>query len=145
VEIREPRTEEEMEAYYRLRWKILRKPWNQPYGSEKDDMEENAFHIIALMNGNIIGVARLHFNYPQEAQIRYMAVDERYRNIGIGSRMLKKLEEKARRRGVEKIILDARENAVEFYRKNGYRVVRPSKILFGEIKHFLMEKKFQNV
>ncbi len=144
MEIREARNEE-MEAYYRLRWEILRKPWKQPYGSERDEMESNAIHIVAIHDNKVVGVARLHFNSPEEAQVRYMAVDERYRGKGIGSKMLQMMEKMALNRGAVKIILDARENAVEFYRKNGYEIVRPSKVLFGEIKHFLMEKKIQNV
>jgi len=29
VEIVEPKTEEEFEEYYELRWQVLRKPWGQ--------------------------------------------------------------------------------------------------------------------
>jgi hypothetical protein len=36
--------------------------------------------------------------------------------------------------------LQARENAVAFYERNGFHVVKPSFLLFNEIQHFLMEK-----
>ena len=60
VEIREPKDNSEFEAYYDLRWRILRKPWGQERGSEKDELEEEAFHVIAVDNGRIIGGGRGH-------------------------------------------------------------------------------------
>ncbi len=77
IEIRAPKTKKEQEEYYNLRWEILRKPWNQPKGSEKDEYENDAIHIAAFVNGKIIGVGRIHFNSKEEAQIRYMAVCKR--------------------------------------------------------------------
>ena len=131
----------QFEKYYELRWKVLRKPWNQPRGSEKDEMEEKSIHIMACDNDKIVGVARLHFNSKEEAQIRYMAVDENYRRKGIGSMLLKKLEEIAKQKNAKHIVLNARENAVEFYRKNGYVVMEKTYVLFGEIQHYKMMKK----
>jgi len=39
------------------------------------------------------------------------------------------------------IILHAREIAVPFYERMGFRVTEKSHLLFGEIQHYLMEKK----
>ncbi len=130
----------QFEKYYELRWKILRKPWNQPRGSERDDIEDEAIHIMACDDDKIVGVARLHFNSMEEAQIRYMAVDEKYRGQGIGSMMLRRLEEIAKKKGAKYIILNARENAVNFYKKNGYSTVEKSYVLFNTIQHYKMMK-----
>ena len=130
----------QFEKYYELRWEILRKPWNQPRGSERDDMEDKAIHIMACDGNKIVGVARLHFNSIKEAQIRYMAVEEGYRRRGIGSMMLRRLEEMAKEKGAEYIILNARENAVNFYKKNGYSIIEKSYVLFNEIQHYKMMK-----
>ncbi|MBE9568723.1 MAG: hypothetical protein IMF14_08505, partial [Proteobacteria bacterium] len=46
--IRQPETADEFEQYYFLRWQVLRKPWAQPQGLEKDDIEDSCFHLIAL-------------------------------------------------------------------------------------------------
>ncbi|MCD6573014.1 MAG: GNAT family N-acetyltransferase [Thermoplasmata archaeon] len=133
--------ESNLKKYYELRWEILRKPWNQPRGSERDDMEDKAIHIMACDGNKIVGVARLHFNGIKEAQIRYMAVEEGYRRRGIGSMMLRRLEEMAKEKGAEYIILNARENAVNFYKKNGYSIIEKSYVLFNEIQHYKMKKK----
>ena len=37
MKVLEPKTKEDFKKYYDLRWRILRKPWNQPRGSEKEN------------------------------------------------------------------------------------------------------------
>jgi len=138
--VRVPLTDEEFDKYYDLRWRILRAPWNQPKGSEKDELEGKSIHIIAIIEGEIVGCGRIHFNSIDEAQIRYMAVENELQGRGIGKLILNELEQKALEKGAKKIILNARENAVKFYDKNGYKIVKESHTLFGEIKHFLMRK-----
>jgi len=142
MHICEPRSREDFERYYYLRWKILRKPWNQPKGSEIDDnLEDKSIHIMVCdEDRRPVGVARLHFNTPEEAQIRYMAVDDDFQRRGIGAMLLEELERRAKKRGAKYIILNARENAVGFYRKNGYIIVEKTYILFDTIQHFKMRK-----
>jgi GNAT superfamily N-acetyltransferase len=69
-----------------------------------------------------------------------MAVVENARGCGYGSRILNALETKARRHGARKILLNARDNAVEFYRKRGYDIIGGAETLFGVIRHVRMEK-----
>jgi len=135
-----PQTPQEFERYYHLRWQILRQPWDQPPGSEKDQLEQTSFHIMAVADNQIIGVGRLHTVGDKVFQIRYMAVDERFRNIGVGTAVLEAIEKQAVFLGATKIVLDAREKAIGFYEKKGYRITAPSHTLFGVIKHFKMEK-----
>jgi GNAT superfamily N-acetyltransferase len=140
--IRSPATESEFEAYYALRWKILREPWNQPPGSEKDEFEGEAIHLAAWDDqGTIIGVGRLHRVVHNYGQIRYMAVDPVQRGQGVGRAILQELEVKAIELGILEITLYAREDAVRFYRENGYQVLRASHTLFGVIPHFEMRKR----
>ena len=142
--IRSPATELEFEAYYRLRWKILREPWNQPQGSEKDNCEAEALHLAAWDDsGALLGVGRLHRVTAHSGQIRYMAIDPAQRGQGIGTAILQELENLATRSGFDEVILNAREEAVSFYRANGYEVVRSSHNLFGVIPHFEMRKRIQ--
>ena len=142
--IKSPETPEEFEKYYYLRWKILRAPWNQPKGSEKDDLDKQSIHIIAVENDEVIGVGRAHFNSSSEAQFRYMAVDEQWQGKGIGKLILNELEKRVVEKRAEKIILHARDNAVKFYKRNGYKIVKPSHTLFGVIPHYLMEKTIEH-
>ena len=141
IKTRQPETDKEFEAYYDLRWRILREPWLQPKGSEKDELEKESFHIIACdENNNIIGVGRLHSNNETEAQIRYMVVNPEYANKGVGKSILLGLEEKAKQKQCKIIMLDARENAIGFYEKNNYKSLKKSHLLFESIQHYQMMK-----
>lgn len=142
VVVRTPETQDEWSRYYGLRWQILRKPWNQPEGSEKDAREHDTWHRAVFCGDRMAGVARMQMNTVDEAQIRYMAVAEEFRGMGFGRMLVQSLEEVAREQGAERVMLDARSDAVGFYVVLGYRVVSDSYLLFDKIQHYLMQKEF---
>ena len=142
--IRPPASELEFDAYYSLRWKILRRPWNQPPGSEKDEFESEAFHLGAWTeSGELIAVGRLHKISQYCAQIRYLAVDPSQRSRGVGTAVLQELESFAVKSGFRDIKLNARKEAVQFYQANGFALIGPSHCLFGLIQHFEMQKQIR--
>ena len=145
MNIIEPKSSEEFSKYYNLRYKILRKPWGQPIGSERDEGETKSIHrmIIDDKTGEVLAVGRLQFNSIDEAQIRYMAVLDEFQGQGLGSQILSELEDVARENGNKWIILSARGNAIQFYKNNGYEIVRKTHLLFGEIQHWLMQKELK--
>jgi GNAT superfamily N-acetyltransferase len=137
----QPATPEAFDLYYDLRWRILRQPWGQPRGSERDSLEEESIHLMLLgPAGQPAAVGRLHFNSREEAQIRYMAVDLPFQRQGAGSQVLSSLEERAGSCGAERIVLNARLSAAAFYLKKGYRERGPAPALFGLIPHVRLEK-----
>ena len=137
----EPSSAEDFQRYYDLRWKVLRAPWNQPKGSEKDDIERESIHVMVCETDRIpVGVGRAHFDSTTEAQIRYMAVDETCQGQGVGGMVLRELERRIKQNGRTHIFLNARENAVDFYKKHGYQIVGDGHTLFGEVRHWKMEK-----
>jgi thioesterase domain-containing protein len=141
IHCRAPKTKQEFEQYYFLRWKILREPWQQPLGSEQDELEMLAIHR-AIFNdkGEILAVARLHCSEQFKGQIRYMAVAEHTRDQGLGLKLLTELERVAQQLGLKKITLQAREQALPFYQKLSYELLAASHLLYGEIQHYAMEK-----
>ncbi|NOQ90343.1 MAG: GNAT family N-acetyltransferase [Gammaproteobacteria bacterium] len=146
--ISQPHSEKEYKQYYQLRWKILRAPWKQPEGSEIDNIEEPCIHVMAVDTGSdnktsVTGVARLQYNSATEAQIRYMAVAKEYERQGIGRELVNALEQYAQNSSCKKIVLHAREPAIGFYQKMGYRVIEKSYSLFNEIQHFRMVKELE--
>ncbi|MBP6335236.1 MAG: GNAT family N-acetyltransferase [Bacteroidia bacterium] len=137
----EPTTEKDLSEYYRIRYEILRKPWNQSSATTKDDTEHLSVHLLVKdEKGQAVATGRMQFNSPTEGQIRSMAVIQEYQGNGIGSLIIQHLEKIAGNKKIKAILLDARENAVPFYLRNGYEIVAPSYLLFGEIKHFRMQK-----
>ena len=140
--IRAPATTHEWDAYYDLRWQLLRAPWNQPRGSERDEYEKDAYHVIAIdSTQKIIGVGRLHRISQTQSQIRYMAVQPPARQHGIGKSLLMALEEQAKRWGMQSIVLNAREQAIVFYQRCGYRSDKETTTLYGVIRHWRMSKQ----
>ena len=141
MKIIEPATAAEFDQYYDLRWKILRAPWNQPRGSERDADDENSTHLMVMDDNNrLLGVGRLHFNNIREAQIRFMAIDIPEQRKGVGIYLLHALEAMAVKHGASHITLDARETALGFYRKQGYNPQGPGHTLFNSIAHVKMIK-----
>lgn len=143
MEIRSPKTKKESEKYYDLRWRILRAPWNQTRGTEKDDLEDKSIHMMVYDNGKVLSVGRAHFNSSQEAQIRYMATEEGYRGKGLGGKVLEELEKRIKEKKAKYIILNARENAIPFYEKHCYHIIGEAPTMFGVIKHKKMRKDLQ--
>jgi len=136
-----PSNPQDWQAYYELRWRILRAPWQQAKGSERDELEQQAYHIMVKTEaGDVVGVGRIHRNSCEEWQVRYMALLESYRGKGIGAMTLQELERHANSLAAKRIVLNARESAVKFYLRYNYQVVADAPTLFGVIKHQRMEK-----
>ena len=139
LEIREPRSGVDFGLYYDLRWRILREPWTAQRETARDELEDTAYHLMGFLGDRLVGVGRLHFNTADEAQVRYMAVEEGFKGEGVGSAILGALEKRACERGARRIVLNAREGAVHFYERHGYRRTAHASELFG-ISHWEMEK-----
>lgn len=137
----QPQTPDDFEKYYLLRWEILRKPWDQPRGTEKDENEGSAFHLMALdEKEECVGVVRLQNNSATEGQVRFMAVRDDQQGKGIGKMLMQETEKQAKDSGMNKIILQARENAVPFYESIGYTITEKTFKLWDIIQHYKMEK-----
>src|SRR5258708_13737594 len=91
----EPRTNDELEKYYNLRYEILRKPWNQPQSSTKDEWEKNSIHVLMLDEiDEAIACGRLQLNSADEGQIRSMAVRTDLQGQGLESAIINYIEQK---------------------------------------------------
>jgi GNAT superfamily N-acetyltransferase len=141
VQITAPSTAAQLRDYYTLRWRLLREPWGQPRGSERDELEDAAWHVAACSaKGATIGVGRLHRIDSDTGQIRYMAVEPEWQGCGVGTAILGALEKLATDNDMRRIELDAREDAVAFYEHHGYAVTGPAHTLFGAIPHQRMAR-----
>lgn len=128
------------QAYYQLRYQVLRQPWGQPPGSERDELEADSAHrMIRDSDGTVVAVGRLHRLADGWCQIRYMAVAESMRGKGLGALVLRALERQALEWGCRQLTLNARENALPFYQQLGYLPGQHLEPLFG-IAHQQMSK-----
>jgi len=134
-------TNQQLNSILKLRYEVLRKPWSQTIDSATDQLEEKSINAFIQNNkGVFIACGRLQENENKIGQIRFMAVDQNYQGKGLGKLIITSLEEKAKDLQLNKIQLQARENAVSFYKNNGYVMIEKTFLLWDQIQHFLMEK-----
>ncbi len=116
-----PQSDEEFVRYFHFRWQQLRKPLGLPVGSEKDQLEQSAYHCMAVnVEKSVIGIGRIHLHSEHEMQIRYMAVDKAYQRIGVGTGIIQYLLTYAQEKHVTKCWLNARLQACRFYENIGF-------------------------
>jgi predicted GNAT family N-acyltransferase len=125
ISIRPPETELEWANYYDLRYRILR---------------ASGIHFALYDDIQLIGIARLDKMDETIYQVRFVAIDLPFQGKGYGQSIMKAVEDSAQQLNATKIILHARENAVEFYKSLAYSIIEPSHLLFGQVQHYLMEK-----
>ena len=96
--LRSPESIDEFTQYYQLRWQILRKPWQQPLGSEQDEHDNCSIHRMFIdEHGTVQAVGRLEKINSQLAKIRYMAVSKHLQGQGLGKKIIIELEQQAMR------------------------------------------------
>ncbi|ANS84100.1 bifunctional GNAT family N-acetyltransferase/hotdog fold thioesterase [Vibrio scophthalmi] len=116
-----PNTDNQLKKYYHFRWQMLREPWRMPAGSERDEFDAMSHHrMIVDGRGRPMAIGRLYVTPDHEGQIRYMAVKSNRRSKGMGSLLLVALESLARQDGVKRLVCNAREEAIDFYERNGF-------------------------
>jgi len=141
MNVKQAASDKEIEQIIDLRDRILRQPWGQPKETATDALEQSSINAyIRDAAENIIACGRLQENENKIGQIRFMAVDNTQQGKGLGKKIVEFLEDKAKQLHLSKIELQARENAVEFYKSMGYSIKEPSFLLWGQIQHYLMEK-----
>jgi ribosomal protein S18 acetylase RimI-like enzyme len=123
-----------------LRFRILRQPWNKPIETVTDELEHSSVNAYIEFENKVIACARLQNNGNGVGQIRYMAVDDAFQGNGFGKKLIQKLEEEAMKMKLHKLELQARENALNFYKNSGYQIVNSSFKLWDIIQHYLMFK-----
>jgi predicted GNAT family N-acyltransferase len=136
-----PKNKDDFDKYYYFRWEYLRKPLGKVLDTEKDKIEELSIHRMVVNNQDIIlAIGRLHHNSLIESQIRYFAVNKDYRRNGVGSCLMKDLENIAMNNNQKIMLLNSRENAIDFYKSLGYKIIKKTNLLFGKIQHYEMKK-----
>jgi thioesterase domain-containing protein len=140
-----PISEQDFAQYFEMRWKMLRKPWNYPLGSEKDEYELVSQHrMIRNQAGEVVAVGRIHMNSSEEAQVRHIAVDKEYQSKGLAKLVLASLEAVAREEGAIRLVTNSRQISIPFFESAGFEIEREAPNEFGKLKRQQMVKKLSS-
>jgi N-acetylglutamate synthase-like GNAT family acetyltransferase len=140
--IKNPTTKGEFKAYYALRYHVLRKPWGEPKGTEKDDFEPISQHIMAVddSTNEIVGVVKLFEKEPGVGQFSHLAIHHDYQRQGIGKILMEAVEELARQKGYKILGAMSRLTTTGYFEKKGYRIKGLPSNYFNTIQVVWMEK-----
>jgi len=120
VEIRRLRNEEEMNIAYQIRREVFIGEQGVPEELEMDELDKDAIHVLAYVDGVPAGCARMLLN-GTEAKIGRVAVRKNMRKSGIGTGMCKLLIAIAEDSGVQTIYVNAQLTAENFYASLGFK------------------------
>lgn len=142
INIVSPKTRDDFKNYYDLRYKVLREPWAQQRGTEKDDFEPISKHFMAVddQSGKIVGVVKLLEKEPSLGWFSHMAVLPSYQHKGIGKLLIKFIEEEAKREGYSRLGCYSRLNTTAYFEKAGYVINGLPSHYFGTTQVVWMEK-----
>lgn len=122
-----------------LRNDILRKPLGLYFAPEELENEKHEILIGAFEEDKMIGCCMLVKEEAKTCRLRQMAVLNNVQGKGIGRALMLFAETIARDRGFRKLTMHARETALGFYERLGYKISGEE---FKEvtIPHYVMEK-----
>lgn len=134
----------EYDRMVRLRTEVLRKPLGLVFTEEQLSSEYDSYHIGAFSVDEVAltGCMILTPMSNGDMKMRQVAVDPTLQGQGIGQRMVEFAEVFAARQGAHQIVLHARENAISFYEKLGYKIDKEPFTEVG-IPHRFMSKNLR--
>lgn len=122
-----------------LRNAILRKPLGLCLTSEELAQEQDSVHLACFRGAELVGCLVLRPQGGGVVQMRQVAVAPDHQGQGIGSVLVARSEQVARDQGFRRMVLHARETAVRFYERLGYRKLG-ERFVEVTIPHQAMEK-----
>lgn len=127
-----------MEALLELRHDVFCREQGVPLHEEMDGRDDEAMHLVAVRDGEVVGTCRLLFVGPT-VQFSRLAIEMSARRRGIATALLELAEVEARAAGTRRLVLHAQTYACALYERAGYR---PRGRVFVEagIEHVAMEK-----
>lgn len=138
IEIHKVKDNNEMDLVHEIRREVFINEQGVPEELEMDDLDQEAVHVLAYVDGMPAGCGRMIFN-GEYAKIGRVAVKKDIRRTGIGTGLCKLLIAIAEESCIHNIYINAQLTAVDFYTSLGF--VREGDI-FSEagIKHVKMVK-----
>lgn len=99
----------------------------KPLGLERDAVlfpfDRDSLHLVALDGDRVVGCVLFHPDGHRTGRLFQMAIEPERQGTGLGTRLVRALEEEVARRGFHEVTLHARDTAVGFYARLGYEPI----------------------
>lgn len=132
----------EYKEMVRLRDAVLRKPLGLSFSPEELNREKEDILIGAFDEDEILACCLLTRVDDETLKLRQMAVQNNLQRKGIGASIMSFAEDLARDKGYKKLMMHARDTAIGFYEKCGYKI-KGDKFIEVNVPHHVMEKRLQ--
>jgi len=116
---------DEYEKCVQLRYKVLREPLGLRFSAEQLAVEANDIQLACFQDDELVGCLSF-IKEGNRAHMRQVAVEPNLQGRGVGRILVQFAEGFVREKGFDSIVLHARETAVAFYERLGYRCVGES-------------------
>ena len=123
--------------------------WMYDVEQLKRDLGQGVVFELLIEDGRALGFCGYQ-EFPGHLKLHKLYLDVSEHHRGLGSMLLRHVEDEARRRGLEKVVLGVNrfnEKAIRAYRRNGYVIREPLKTDIGRgfvMDDFIMEKVLQS-
>ncbi len=125
-----------------LRYEIMRKPLGLTFSQDELTKEKNDILIGAFDEDEMMGCCILTDTKDGCVRLRQMAVQKNMQGKGIGESIITFAENLARDKGFKALTMHARDTAIGFYEKYGYKV-KGDQFIEINIPHHIMEKRLR--
>jgi predicted GNAT family N-acyltransferase len=137
---RPARSPAEIDGALELRVRVFCGEQGVSRANELDGLDDEAFHIVSMERGKVIGTCRLRFD-GADCKLERMAVAGTHRRIGVGASLLEFAETEAKRRECERLLLHSQVVARRFYERGGLTVLSEEVFVEENIDHVRMAKQ----
>ena len=93
----------------------------QGFENEFDEIDEYAYHLVIYQNDEAIATGRMYEKDQETMILGRIAIIKECRKIGLGSKIVLRLENEAKQLGYIITQLSAQQRAQGFYEKLGYQ------------------------
>jgi N-acetylglutamate synthase-like GNAT family acetyltransferase len=117
-----------------LRGRVLRE--GRPHEGFPEDDQPGTFHLVARLDGRVVGVASFMPRGERAWQLRGMAVEPDVQGQGAGRAVLAAGIERLRSAGAQRLWANGRDTALGFYQRMGFQVGE-AVVLHGMAHHVI--------
>lgn len=112
---------------------------NVPEDLEIDEHEDDSIHFVAYNHEQPVGAGRLR-PVDNKGKVERICVIKSHRGKQMGAAIMEKVENTAREKGLDILVLNAQTHATDFYRNLGYEVTSDHEFMDAGIPHLEMRK-----